>query len=131
MRAVSVRCRLPTTPKLGASKLLKLTPRQLAAHSAGVSVRSGARTCQTAYRCLRKALGDAQRWGLIATHPAAATDGPKVAPAERVLCTLKQARAFVARLTAGNGGHCGPIFGYLPGSACRLGEARGPRWEDT
>ena len=123
--------RLHVVPKLGAVKLAKLTPRQLAAHFAGLAEGTGARTCQIAYRTLRKALGDAQRWGLIATNPAAAIDGPKAEPAERVLWTPEQARAFVGALAAGAGGHYGPLFGFLLGSACRLGEACGLRWSDV
>jgi integrase len=121
--------RLPVVLKLGSTRLGKLTPRQLAAHFAGLS--TGARTCQIAYRTLRKSLADAQRWGMIADNPAAAIDGPKAEPAERVLWTPEQARAFVSGLTGGNGGQYGPLFGYLLGSACRLGEACGLFWADV
>jgi integrase len=122
--------RLHIKPALGHAPLAKLSSLQLARFYASLSKQTGARTIQITHRLLRKALGDAHRWGQIAVNPAAAVDSPTVEPKEPTLWTVEQAGAFVRAMLDGDGGTYSYLYAFLIASGCRLGEAFGLRWSD-
>jgi integrase len=122
--------RVHITPAIGHVSLPKLSSLQLARFYAALSKQTGARTVQITHRLLRKALGDAQRWQLIAVNPAAAVDSPTVEPKEPTLWTQEQAGAFVRAMLDGDGGTYGYLYAFLVASGCRLGEAFGLHWSD-
>lgn len=89
------------------------------------------RRVQMVHRLLHKALGDAARWGLLATNVAGLVDGPTCPTEEPELWCPEKVSGFVSALEEGSGGQYGMLFGFLLASGCREGEALGLRWSDV
>ncbi|MCS7261104.1 MAG: site-specific integrase, partial [Anaerolineae bacterium] len=119
-------------PHLGGVKLAKLNGLALTTFLAHLAKNgtSAFRLRQT-YALLHKALGDAQRWGLLPNNPAATIERPHPKPAKRHIWTPGQVAAFLAAVEAGQGGRYSDLFCFLLASGCRLGEALGLRWTDV
>ncbi|MHB1006176.1 MAG: tyrosine-type recombinase/integrase [Chloroflexota bacterium] len=128
----SVMTRLHVVPHVGATRLNKVVPLQLARlyttlGKAGLS----SRRVRMVHDFLHKALADAVKWGLIATSPVATVQAPKREDPDQTVWTPEQVQAFTADLVAGHGGHYGPMLLHLLASGCRIGEALGLRWSDV
>lgn len=123
--------RLHITPFLGKTPLSRLAALQVARFYARL-LREGRspRRVQQAHELLHKALGDAVRFGLLATNPADNVDAPKRQRHEIELWTAPQAARFIEAVQDGRGGQYGPLLGFLLASGCRVGEALGMRWSD-
>ncbi len=119
-------------PYIGGTRLAKVTPLQVARlYSTLAQAGLSPRRRQMVHGLLHKAFGDAHRWGLIASNPAASVDAPKREHKERHLWTPEQVVAFLSAVVEGQGGQYGYLFGFLLASGCRLGEALGLRWSDV
>jgi len=89
-----------------------------------------AKTVLRVHRVIRKALGDAERKGLINSNPARLADKPSTAQDdnERPAWTPAQLRAF---LDAAAGEQLYPLFRLAALSGMRRGELCGLMWEDV
>ena len=76
---------------------------------------------------LGQAVGQAERWGMVARNVVALTEGPRVAPSESRTLTPQQARAL---LDAANGERLEAAFVLLLCLGLRKGEAFSLRWAD-
>lgn len=118
-------------PHIGSTRLSKLTPFQLARlYTALAKQGLSSRRLRMVHDFLRKLLGDAHKWGMLANNPAALVDAPKREQKERTLWSPDQAQTFITAMQAGQGGHYGDLFLFLLASGCRLGEALSLRWSD-
>ncbi len=125
--SVNVRCHL--VPELGHIQLVKLGPLDVQAMinnklASGLSPRS----VQYAHAVLRRALGSAERWGLIPRNVARLVDGPRVTRPEVVPFTPEEARRFLegareSRLYA--------LYAVAMAVGLRQGEALGLHWRDV
>ena len=112
-------------------RLTQLTPLRLARFLTELRKSASPRTAIGTYRLLHKALGDAVRWGLLASNPLDNVDAPRYRPGERCLWTPEQVSLFISALQNAQGGHYGGLFLFLLASGCRIGEALGLRWSDV
>lgn len=116
-------------PGLGRHGLAKLTPQEVqrflnAKLSSGLSPRS----VQLLRAILRRALGQALKWGLVARNVAALTDSPRVTRAEIQPLTPAQARAFLDGI---KGDRLAALYTVAVALGLRQGEALGLRWSDV
>ncbi len=120
--------RLHIVPALGHHQLTKLAPQHVQAFlneklAAGLSPR----TVQYLRAILRRAIGQALKWGLVARNVAALVDPPRSRrPGVRPL-SPEQARAF---LEAVKGDRLEALYSVAVALGLRQGEALGLRWED-
>ncbi|MBI4496343.1 MAG: site-specific integrase [Chloroflexi bacterium] len=125
--------RLHIAPHLGKTLLSKLSALQVARLYATL-LREGRspRRVQQAHGLLHKALGDAHKWGLLASNPAAVVDAPRRERHTPRLWTQEQTQRCISAVLEGHqGGQYGPLLGFLLASGCRVGEALGLRWSDV
>lgn len=117
------------TPKLGQSRLEKITPLQIQGLY-GQMLDSGlsARTVRLTHAILRNALKQAVRWRMLRSNPADAVDLPK--QQSREMATLDQdgAQRF---LQAIKGDPHEVLMATLLGTGMRPSEAGGLRWSDV
>jgi len=116
-------------PSIGYHPLAKLTPQHvqammIAKTAAGLSPR----TVQYLRAVLRRALGQALKWGQVARNVATLVDPPRSAPRPVQPLSAEQARAFLA-FTATD--RLGPLFHIAITTGLRQGELFGLRWEDV
>jgi integrase len=121
--------RLHLKPNLGHHQLGKLTPQHVQAmmrakSTAGLSPR----TVQYLRAVLRRALGQALKWGLVSRNVATLVDPPRSVKKPVAPLTAEQARAFIA-FTADD--RLGPLFHVAIASGLRQGELFGLRWQDV
>ncbi len=121
--------RVHIIPTLGHHRLTKLTPQHIqtflnAKSAAGLSPR----TVQYIRAILRRALGQAVKWGLVGRNVAALVDPPRSVRKPVEPLSADQARAFIAT-TAGD--RLGPLFHVAIASGLRQGELFGLRWQDV
>lgn len=119
------------TPRIGQVRLNKLTPQQVQAllndlRDAGYSPR----TVQYAHAVLRRALGQAERWGLVTRNVARLVDvpRPRANPAKVHALTVDQARQLLA---AAKGDRLYGLYVVVLMLGLRRGEALGLRWSDV
>jgi integrase len=124
-------CRRHIIPHIGSLRLNKLSPLHIAKLYATLSKGLSQRRVGQVHTVLHKALGDASRWGLIASNPANLVEAPKRPHVERSLWTVEQVNIFLQAIMAGQGGRYGTLLGFLLASGCRIGEALGLRWSDV
>lgn len=122
-------CRLYIEPTLGQVKLHQLRPANIISAIATWRKRDVASgTVLNAYRCLHRALACGVKWGLLAHNPCDTVEAPRVKRKEAVVWTDEQAKDF---LDAARGDHYYPLYVFLLGTGCRLGEALGLTWSDV
>lgn len=121
--------RLYLKPDLGHHQLSKLTPQHVQAMmTARTAAGLSPRTVQYARAVLRRALGQAMKWGLVSRNVATLVDPPRSAKKPVTPLTPEQARAFIT-YTADD--RLGPLFHVAIASGLRQGELFGLRWEDV
>ena len=121
--------RLHIVPTLGRVPLQQLTPQQIQTllnqkHDSGLSNRS----VQYIHAVLRRALGQAYKWGLVPRNVATLVDPPRVKHSEVQPWTPDQARAF---LTFVKGDRLEARYSVALALGLRRGEAIGLRWADV
>lgn len=115
-------------PQLGGVPLARLTPDMIqeymnAKRAAGLS----ARTVQYHHAVLRRALGQAERWGKLARNPARLVSPPRVERPEVKPLTPEQAQLF---LRAVAGSRDAALYTCALGLGLRQGELLGMSWDD-
>jgi integrase len=121
--------RLHIKPVLGKTSIARLTPQQIqgllnAKLQAGLSTS----TVKYIHAVLRRALGQAYRWGIVARNAAALVDPPRVRHEEVSIMDPAQARAF---LDAISGHRLEALYSVALAVGLRQGEALGLRWDDV
>lgn len=121
--------RLHIVPRLGGIPIARLAPQDVqsllvAKLAAGLSPRS----VQYVHAVLRRALGQAYRWGIVARNVATLVDAPRVARAEVRPLTPAEARRF---LDAIRGDRLEALYTVALALGLRQGEALGLRWTDV
>jgi integrase len=123
--------RVHVKPALGGVKLALLRPihlQHLYSRMMGQGC-SGSRARQ-AHMLLHKALGDAVRLRMLPYTPAADIDPPKRNAPERTIWTPEEVRTFIES-ASGYSALYDPLWLFLVGSGCRIGEALGLKWSDV
>lgn len=121
--------RVHILPSLGHHRLEALAPADVqrwlnAKRAAGLSDR----TVQLAHAVLRRALGQAVKWGECRRNVAALVDRPRVAHREAVHLSTAQAQAF---LDAARGDRLEAFYSVAIACRLRRGEALALRWSDA
>jgi integrase len=121
--------RLHLKPALGHHQLAKLSPQHVQAmmnakSAAGLSPR----TVQYLRAILRRALGQALKWGLVSRNVATLVDPPRSQRQDVTPLSPLQARAF---LTAAEGDRLEALYSVAIALGLRQGEALGLRWDDV
>ena len=121
--------RLHLIPELGRVKLSELTPQQVQRllnqkTAAGLSPRR----VHYIRAVLRRALGQAVRWGMVARNVATLVESPKGRPQRVEPFSPTEARAF---LEAIRGERLEALYATALTTGLRQGEALGLRWEDV
>ena len=121
--------RLHISPVLGRIRLAALSPQDVQSFL-NRKLREGysPRTVQYMRAVLRRALGHALRWGLVARNVATLVDPPRVERPEVVPFSLEQARVF---LNAIKGDRLEAFYSVVLAIGLRRGEALGLRWGDV
>ncbi len=117
------------TPALGRTRLAKLTPDAVQSYM-NQKIESGLSpyTVRNHHAVLRRALGQAERWGLLPRNVARLVSPPR-APREEVRpFTPEQARAF---LDAVRGDRFEALYHVALALGLRQGEALGLTWDDV
>lgn len=115
-------------PNLGHLTLAKLGPQHV--QGLMVTLRQqglSARTAQYAHAVLRRALGQAERWGMVQRNVATLVDAPLVRRPEVVALTPSEARAL---LEAAKGDRLYALYAVAVAIGLRRGEALGLHWSD-
>jgi integrase len=122
-------------PSLGKVPLDKLAPQHVQKLLNELLERGGAsgqglspRTVQYARATLRRALGQALKWGLVARNVATLVEPPKSRRAEVQPLTEEEARALLA---AARGDRLEALYAVAITLGLRQGELLGLRWEDV
>jgi integrase len=122
-------------PRIGATRLQRLAPshlNQLYADLLAAGGRDGrplsARTVQAVHMTVRKAIGDAARWGLVVRNVATLASPPRPRRAEMHTWTAEQLRAFLEHV-AGERLYAAWLLAASTGM--RRGEVLGLRWVDV
>ncbi len=120
--------RLHLTPGLGHHQLSVLAPQHFQAFlndklAAGLSPR----TVQYLRAVLRRALGQALKWGLVARNVATLTEPPRSVHHEMKFLTPMQARSL---LDAARGDRLEALYAVALAVGLRQGESLGLRWSD-
>jgi integrase len=87
-----------------------------------------ARTVQAIHMTVRKALGDATRWGLVARNVAAMASPPKPRRADMRTWTAAELRAFLEHVA---GERLAALWMLAASTGMRRGELLGLRWTDV
>jgi integrase len=122
-------CRLHIIPSLGRHPLVKLAPAHVQVwmkekREAGLSPR----TVAYGRVVLRRALGQALKWGLVARNVASLVDPPRTERAEIQPLTPTQARAFLESVAEHR---WSALFTVAIALGLREGEALGLSWSDV
>lgn len=121
--------RLHLAPGLGQHQLRKLQPQHVQAFmneklAAGLSPR----TVQYLRAVLRRALGQALKWGLVARNVATLVDPPRMERPQLRALTPDESRRF---LDAVRGDRLEALYAVALALGLRQGEALGLRWQDV
>jgi integrase len=115
-------------PVIGQVRMTDLRPAAVQAVMTKVLASRSPRTAVNTYRVLSEMLGEAARWGMIATNPAAAIRPPR---APRPDLHVPDAATCTAILERSRGRQVeGPVVLAL-GTGMRLGEILAARWKDV
>jgi integrase len=122
-------------PRLGAMPVQKLRPTHLVELYAALQSegsRNGtalaARTVGHVHRVIRRAMGHAVTWGVIAANPAASVKPPLVEHEEVSTFSPAEVGAILDHL---KGRTLRAIVAFLIGTGCRRGEMLAVRWSDV
>ena len=118
--------RLHIKPRIGREKLHTLMPAQVRTMETGIAKTHTAATANNAHRCLRTALNDAMREGLVARNAAEMVKPPRSKPEPRQSLMAEHAAKLLAE-TAGDPMGSRWAFALLTG--VRQGEALGLEWD--
>lgn len=120
--------RIHIKPELGHIQLFKLSPQQVQGFlNDRLKKELSPRTVQYIRAVLRKALGQALRWGLVVRNVATLVDSPRVERAEIKLMLSNEAQRF---LECVQGDRLEALFSVALAMGLRQGEALGLRWQD-
>jgi integrase len=121
-------------PRIGQVTLQRLTPAHLNGLYTALQAAGGrdggplsARTVQAVHMTVRKALGDAARWGLVARNVAQLADPPSPKRADMRTWTAAQLRAFLEHVEAER---LAALWMLAASTGMRRGEVLGVRWVD-
>lgn len=121
--------RLHIVPALGAVPLVKLEPRHVQRLMNDMLIRGlSPRTVIHTRATLRRALGHAQKWGLVARNVAALVDPPKAPRAEIDPLSPEQARQFLAAV---EGDRFETLYHVALALGMRRGEILGLPWSNV
>lgn len=121
--------RLHIIPELGRYQLSQLTPQHVQTFLNGrTAVGLSPRSVQYVRAILRRALGQAQKWGLVNRNVAALVDPPRTVRHQIQPLSPEQARAFIEHT---HDDRLGPLFHVAIASGLRQGELFGLRWQDV
>jgi integrase len=122
-------------PCIGATLLQRLTPAHLNGLYAELLAAGGrggrplsARTVQGVHMTVRKAIGDAARWGLVHRNVAALASPPRPRRAEMRTWTAAELRAFLEHVA---GERLAALWMLAASTGMRRGELLGLRWVDV
>jgi integrase len=116
-------------PALGRTPLTRLSAPQVQAMlNAELQAGLAPRTVHHLRAVLRRALGQAVRWGLVPVNVAALTDPPRVPRVEPRWLTPEEARRF---LEAARNDRLYALYAVALAVGLRSGEALGLRWSDV
>ena len=120
--------RLHLSPGLGKHQLAKLTPQHVQAlMNAKLADGLSPRTVQYLRAILRRALGQALKWGLVSRNVATLVDPPRIERKEMATLTPEQAPQFLAAV---RGDRLEALYTVALSLGLRQGEALGLRWQD-
>jgi integrase len=120
--------RIHIIPELGRIQIAKLSPQQVQAFMNGrLSKGLSPRTVQYLRAVLRRALGQALKWGLVARNVATLVDSPRVERPEIKPMHQPEAKVF---LEAIQGDRLEALFSVALAMGLRQGEALALRWSD-
>ncbi|MDP9365219.1 MAG: site-specific integrase [Chloroflexota bacterium] len=123
--------RLHIVPALGRHHVAKLTPQDVQAFlNAKVAAGLAPRTVQQIRAILRRALRQAQKWGLVARNVATLVDPPRSVRTHVQPLSGEQARRLIDHATAQND-RLWPLLCTAILTGLRQGELFGLRWEDV
>lgn len=121
--------RLHLKPALGRHQLGKLEPQHVQAMmNAKIKAGLSPRTVQYLRAVLRRALGQALKWGMVARNVATLVDPPRVVQPEIQPLDPDQARQF---LEAVRGDRLEALYAVALALGLRQGETLGLRWRDV
>jgi integrase len=122
-------------PRIGQLPLQRLTPAHLNTLYGALLAAGGrdgqplsARTVQAIHMTVRKALGDAARWGLVVRNVAALASPPKPRRAEMRTWTAAELRAFLEHV---QDERLAALWMLAASTGMRRGEVLGLRWVDV
>lgn len=117
------------SPSIGGVRLAKLSPADVQRMLDDLAARGlSVRTRRYARAVLRRALGRAERWGMVSRNVAALVDGPTGPQKGGRTLTPEQARHLLA---ASRGHRLEPFVAVALACGLRRGEALGLRWGDV
>ncbi len=121
--------RLHIAPALGRVRLGKLSPQDVQRFlNTKLGEGHSPRTVQYMHAVLRRALGQALKWGMVARNVATLVDPPRVERPEVQPLSPDQARAFLAAV---QGTRLEALYSVALAVGLRRGEALGLRWTDV
>jgi integrase len=122
-------------PRIGQVMLQRLTPAHLNALYGALQAAGGrngqplsGRTVQAVHMTVRKALGDAARWGLVTRNVAQLADPPTPKRADMRTWTAGELRRFLEHV---EGERLAALWMLAASTGMRRGEALGLRWVDV
>jgi integrase len=116
-------------PAIGGVQLQRLTPGQLNALYADLLERGvSARTVLHVHATIRRALGDAVRWGLVPRNVALLASPPRPGRPELRVWTAAELRAFLAAV---DGDRLYALWLLAASTGMRRGELLGLQWSDV
>lgn len=120
---------LHIVPAIGRETLSKLTPAKIEKFlndrtKAGLKPR----TVQNIHAVLRRALKQAERWGMIVRNPASLVSAPKAERANAKPFTVEEAQSFLRGV---KGDRLEALYSVALALGLRQGEALGLSWEDV
>ena len=121
--------RVHAIPTLGSLSLARLEPRHVQQlYAACLTHGSAPATVRQLHAVLRRALGQAVKWGTVARNVAALASPPRVKPYEVMTLSAAQTRTF---LEAAQGDRFESLYVLALTTGMRLGELLGLRWQDV
>ncbi len=121
--------RLHIVPTLGGVRLASLDSRQIQLlYSKKIAQGLSPMSVLHIHRVLRRALGQAERWGLVATNAAQLADAPRPERVEMTTLSPEEARRF---LLAASRDRLEALYVLAITTGMRQGELLGLRWHDV
>ncbi len=121
--------RLHIKPALGKTPLARVTPQQIQSLlNSKLEQKLSPSTVKYIHAVLRRALGQALKWGLVSRNAAALVDPPRVRREEVNVMNPEQARGFLDSI---KGHRLEALYSVALAVGLRQGEALGLRWDDV